>query len=697
MLRLPVPLVLAGAPAQPVLDALAAERIPCYRASAAEAAGAAAAGWAELVVVSRFPGWSELAARLEASGATVVLLDAGGPLGASRATPAPGTDVAASAAELPATLWRAEARRAAARSGAPAGDEPLLERLQNAERVSRFAQAIATQLTLPDVVGEAIARTCELCDADGAALLRVDADTGELVFEEVAGGAGERIVRARLAPGEGVAGKVAQGAAPLLVRDALAHPDVRQVAGAAFRTASLIAVPLLLGGDVLGVLEAVRGEGRPPFDERHLQRLQRLAPHVTIAVHNAQLTDSLRRSQTEVLAANGQLEQRVRERTAQIGRAKQEWEQTFDAISEPIALLDGFVIRRANQAYARAARRPVRELPGRRCHEVLAGRDAPCPGCPLAGRAPGSAEVQMPAREATFAVHGFALRTEGDAPGGAAGAGPASPVVVHYRDVTAERRLEAQLRESERMAGLGQLASGAAHEINNPLGFVMANLRSLGGLLDDLQAELAAGGRAGAALSLGALTRDGRGMVQESLAGAQRVAAIVKGLRELSRQQVARVELTGVEGSVRRAVREAFGPAAADVQLQLSAVGRVRMSPLQLDQALANVLRNARQAVEPARRDAVTVTTRDEAGAVVIEVRDAGCGIPAEHLRRVFEPFFTTRGIGGGVGLGLTAAYGAVQRHGGSIDLQSAVGEGTTVRIRLPAHAEPEAAADVAA
>lgn len=107
------------------------------------------------------------------------------------------------------------------------------------------------------------------------------------------------------------------------------------------------------GANVLGVLMAVRSSDRPPFSPMQLERLVQLAPHVAISVHNVQITTALRGSQAEVLEANASLEAKVRERTAQITRAKQEWERTFDAIDEPISLLDGYVIRRTNSAYAR--------------------------------------------------------------------------------------------------------------------------------------------------------------------------------------------------------------------------------------------------------------------------------------------------------------------------------------------------------
>jgi len=273
-------------------------------------------------------------------------------------------------------------------------------------------------------------------------------------------------------------------------------------------------------------------------------------------------------------------------------------------------------------------------------------------------------------------------------------------VVVTYQDITHARHLQERLRESERLAAVGQLASGAAHEINNPLGFVASNLRSLRGMVDELRAPMRTLADAITAVKEGRTAdllellgraeppdlhtlEDGLEMVDESLDGARRVGDIVKGLRELSRLEIGKREPANVNASVSRAVRAELGETAPNVQLELTATRFADIPPLQLDQALGHVLKNARQAIN--RHQRVKVRTSDGDGEVLIEVSDDGVGIPPEHLRRVFEPFFTTRGVGKGIGLGLTAAYGIVKRAGGEIGAESeGAGRGATFTIRLP-------------
>lgn len=647
-------------------------------------------GACRVVVTDRRPGLRLYLERLRATGAVPIVL---GTSGADVLHPE--IECVQRPSELVASIFRAQGRLLGIESGAAA-------------RISQFAQVIAEQFTLPELVKTAMAKTRELCEAEGASLLLIEPSSGGLYIDTVEGGARGSIERIQLPRGKGVAGRVAVEARPRLVEDAQNCADFDRSADrqSGFQTGSIVAAPLVLGGDVLGVLMAVRSTSMAPFSPVNLERLVQLTPHVAIAVHNAQITQALRTSQTQVIEANVDLERKIRERTEQISRAKQEWERTFDAIDAPIALMDGYTIKRTNQAYARVVGLPVREIPGRKCHQVFAKRDTPCPQCPIAkGRGHAlDAELSSPdartGRAAFYRFHGYWLSEE-----------PTDHVVVAtYHDVTQTQVLAEKLRESERLAAVGQLASGAAHEINNPLGFVTSNLRSLRSLIDELRGpldslheifELAkdlaphANGadrakKVAALLSaLGSASapdlehlQDGLEMIDESLDGARRVGDIVKGLRELSRLEIVKREPANVNSSVTRMVRTELGEG-ANVALELEATHTADIPPLQLDQVLGHLLRNARQAT--ARKEKITVRSSSSWEGVKIVVRDEGAGIARENQRRVFEPFFTTRGVGKGIGLGLTAAYGIVKRAGGDIEVASeGPGRGATFTVTLP-------------
>ncbi len=538
----------------------------------------------------------------------------------------------------------------------------LLEYALSAKLVNKIAQAIAAQRTVHDLIKTAVEHTRALCEADGASLLLLDQETMELSFDRVEGAGAGRIEHVKIAAGRGIAGRVAREREALLVADvrntADFEPAVDEVSG--FATGSIIAVPLIHRGECLGVLEAVRGAAEEPFVERYLKRLIDLAPHVVIAVRQVQMDEKLHAAHAALVEVNTGLEEKIGQRTQMLSRAKREWERTFDAISDPIALQDGFTIRRANLAWSRAVGVPITQVNGRKCHELLADRATPCPNCPLLkGRESQDLVAEIDARGSLFRFSGFWLTDDSTD----------SSVVVQYRDITVQKQLEEKAREGERLIAVGQLADGAAHEINNPIGFVSANLQSLKHLLS----EVAAGTADKMDLT------DGQEMVAESLDGVRRVKEIVAGLREFSRLEITTAEPTNVNSAVSRLVAKASEDARPEVRLE--AKGLADIAPLQLDQALGHILKNAQQAVKPGQ--AVRVRTRETESQIRIEVQDEGTGITAQNLRRIFEPFFTTRGIGKGVGLGLTAAYGIVRRAGGDIEVTSTPGKGSTFTIKL--------------
>lgn len=543
-------------------------------------------------------------------------------------------------------------RRLARRAAVP----NLLSARTATTSVSDVAFEIASQMDLPQVRAVAVRRAAELCEADGATLFLRDASTGELCFEVVEGPGAGTLRRLRLGKGEGLAGRAALEGAPVLCEAVEQSSDhARRLDGAGgFHAGSIAAVPVKFGAEVLGVLEVVRARGRTPLGAQHVALLVSLAPHVAAALKHAHSEQALRASREALERYNRELEARVQERTALLSRGKREWESTFDAISDPIAVIEGFVVRRANRQFARTSGRAWTELIGARCHEVLAGRPTPCAGCPLVTGV--GADVAL--GEATFQVSTYAMTLGEDRPAH----------VMHYRDVTEQRALSRQLQEAERLAAVGQLASGAAHEINNPLALLHANL-------DAVREGLAE-------LTLPPRLEGLPAVVDESLGGARRIAEVVKSLRQLARQESGTPEPTSLNRAAERAVKRVVGDR-HQVTLCLEARAAVLAPPAQLELAISHLVKNAEQAL--AGEGLLSVKTFDDGDTVVLEVEDSGCGIPAEHLAHVFEPFFTTRRVGEGQGLGLAVTYGIVTRAGGEVSLRSTPGEGTTVTARLPA------------
>jgi nitrogen-specific signal transduction histidine kinase/ActR/RegA family two-component response regulator len=253
-------------------------------------------------------------------------------------------------------------------------------------------------------------------------------------------------------------------------------------------------------------------------------------------------------------------------------------------------------------------------------------------------------------------------------------------------DVTARNRLQARLRQADRLAAVGTLAAGVAHEINNPLSYIIANVAYAVGVID----RMGAAGGEELAEAKQALTDASR--------GAERVRKIVQDLKVFARGNDERPELLDLAKVLGTALEITKNTVrhAASVQLRLETVPPVFANESQLAQVFVNLLVNAAEAigVGQADRHRIEVKARGgPGGCAVVEVSDDGPGIAAEILPHVFDPFFTTKPIGGGSGLGLAICHGIVEALGGRIELASSLGKGTTVRVTLPPAPRTEVAA----
>ncbi len=262
------------------------------------------------------------------------------------------------------------------------------------------------------------------------------------------------------------------------------------------------------------------------------------------------------------------------------------------------------------------------------------------------------------------------------------------------------REAQAALVQSEKLAGLGRLAAGMAHEINNPLAYVTNNLAVLRRDMGDALAVLDAyrEGRPAEAARMAeemdlAFFRDNFGRTcDKSQEGLQRVRDIVQNLRDFARLDEAEFKEADLNAAIASAVEVLRHEVKVkDIRLEtnLGPLPPLLCHPGKLNQVFLNLLLNAVDASQAG--GVVAVRSRAEAdGGIVVEIQDQGCGIPPEHRSRLFEPFFTTKPVGQGTGLGLSVSFGIVRDHGGTIEVDSEVGRGSTFRIRLPCLAAKE-------
>lgn len=259
-------------------------------------------------------------------------------------------------------------------------------------------------------------------------------------------------------------------------------------------------------------------------------------------------------------------------------------------------------------------------------------------------------------------------------------------------------RLQAQIVHSEKMAGLGRLAAGIAHELNNPAGFIYGNMDLIRSYLGRLERLLSSYERVSisapeaTALNLtkkeigyDSLLQELLSMVADCAEGAERIRDVVQNLRIFSRLDEAEFKKVhlheGIDATIRLLSRY-YGTGRIRLVKDYGEIPQVNCYAGQLNQVWTNLLVNAAQAING--EGEVTISTRAESHSVSVTIGDTGCGIAPEELPKIFDPFFTTKPVGEGTGLGLSITYGIVERHSGTIGVESILGSGTKFCVSLP-------------
>jgi len=250
-----------------------------------------------------------------------------------------------------------------------------------------------------------------------------------------------------------------------------------------------------------------------------------------------------------------------------------------------------------------------------------------------------------------------------------------------------------QLYQAEKMASVGQLAAGVAHEINNPIGFIQSNLVTAQSYVNDF-AELVSQVEAGVEVEkmqsfiqekdMAFVVEDFQGLLNESIDGARRVAVIVKDLKGFSSIDRSEEEYLDLNEVIRSACNVCAPEISkhAELKLELADIPMIRCRPAHLGQVFLNMLLNAGKAIN--ERGEILVHSSFEDDCIRVRISDTGSGITEENLKRIFDPFFTTADVGGGTGLGLSVSLDIIKAHGGEIEVESTPGQSTSFSIFLP-------------
>ena len=382
------------------------------------------------------------------------------------------------------------------------------------------------------------------------------------------------------------------------------------------------------------------------YDQEELSFVQHLAEQLAISIHNAQLYE-------------------------EVSRARQGWEATFNAVTEPILLIDTeYNIQLSNN-------RPLPELfpdgksaqSGGKCFTTLYGRSSPCPDCPIQSLAKDPRPIYRhletkTGRQLDLSFYPVLGKDQ-----------ELVAMTIIIKDITEKAQMEAKLMHSARLAAIGEMAAGVAHELNSPMTVVI-------GTAQLLYAELAGNPEYGDSL-------------KEIADCGLRCKRIIQNLLTFSRQEQVPMEPTNLNREIERAlslVNYLIDPTQISIYQRLADdLPRIKANGVQIQQVVTNLLINARDALAEKSGEKIIrlesfLEKTPEQDWVTVSVRDNGSGIAKDQLDNIFTPFYTSKEATKGTGLGLSVSFGIAQAHGGSLEVESAPGKGSCFFLRLPAN-----------
>jgi PAS domain S-box-containing protein len=345
-----------------------------------------------------------------------------------------------------------------------------------------------------------------------------------------------------------------------------------------------------------------------------------------------------------------------------IRQSKRNLEAIFDGIRDQLSIqAPDYRILRVNRAVIEHYQTVFEKLIDRKCYEAYFLRSEPCDRCPVSvtieTKQPASFTMKRSEDNTTLQVFSYPIFDE---------KGDLLSAIEYTKDVTEQQRLQEQLIQSEKLAGIGVLASGVAHEINNPLSGII--------------------GMAEIALEEEDPSKK-KGYLMDILECGQRIQEIVKGLRSYSRaakkEELSRVDLNGVLEESLKMVQLAVKASSAEVIKEFKSVEKIQANVGEIQQVFTNLITNAFQAID-GKGGKLGLSTRSTDDSVEVKVSDNGKGIPNKYLNQIFDPFFTTKNPGEGTGLGLNIVYRIVSKYEGTIDVESKEQIGTTFTIKFP-------------
>jgi two-component system, NtrC family, sensor kinase len=538
---------------------------------------------------------------------------------------------------------------------------PLSPGSQERDRVMKTLHIIATTLNagleLDEMEGWMVQGIRRIVNAAAGILILLDENDPHLAIKKSLGTGTNWIYRVNLFVDTGLVASVIRSGEPLKVADVTQEKqfdaDLDWIQD--LPLGSLLCVPLIADGKTIGAIEILNKlEGA--FDEYDQELTAAIATTLANAIHNTRLIQQLK-------VANADLEANRWE----LLRSRNTLRALFDSTPTSIYIVDRkYTLIAINRSRSNIAGRRPNEMVGKLCYETLYQRSEPCPGCRVSETLFTGRNTQRIERR--WEADGNVLELEINTYPIHSETGQVVQTFLFEEDVTEKRRLEATLAQSEKLAAVGQLAAGVAHEINNPLTAIIANAQILQRNLSLDDEEM-------------------QDMLDLIIRAGDRAAQVVRNLLDFARKEQYEFVPTDVNETIRRALSLAqHEMVARSIRLifePADGLPPILASHDHLQGVWLNLLLNAVDAIDDQPGE-VRVTTGRQGNEVRVTVADNGHGIPAGRISRIFEPFYTTKEPGRGTGLGLSVCHRIVKQHGGHMQVDSQVGKGTEFTVVLP-------------
>jgi len=418
---------------------------------------------------------------------------------------------------------------------------------------------------------------------------------------------------------------------------------------------SLLCLPLTMGDQVLGVVEVLNGPGTPLSDD-DLHLAVSFGRWLANNIYSFRLIQELKVANADLEASRWELL-----------HSRNTLRALFDSIPASMYIIDrDYTLLAVNRSRSERVGSKPNHLVGKRCYAALAGETDPCPGCRVRevffkgrGSTRSTREWLDSERVVEWDVSAFPILDGTNLP---------VQAILLEQDITEKRRLEADLVQSEKLAAVGQLAAGVAHEINNPLAAIIANAQMLMRDLPTQQEEALESVR----------------LIEQA---GVRASQVVRNLLNFARKEQFEFAMTDVNHTILEAMsflQHEFISHPIQLRYDLAAdLPLVKASRDHLQGVWINIVMNAIDALDN-RAGEISIGTQLVSDELKVTIADSGKGIPPDRVSRIFEPFFTTKSAGHGTGLGLSVCHRIIKQHGGSIQVESQLGVGTRLNIFLP-------------